>query len=108
MVLVQFQMQEKTPCGFTVSGHSGSGISGTDIVCAALSSAVIMTLNTLTEVMELHAEIEVRDGFSSLSIQDADALEEAAPLLHGFLLHVEELAKEYPKNIRILYGDFPF
>jgi len=37
--------------GFELEGHAGAGLYGNDIVCAALSSAVLMAANTITEII---------------------------------------------------------
>ena len=39
--------------GFRISGHSGCGEEGNDIVCAAVSSAAYMTANTVTEILSV-------------------------------------------------------
>ena len=84
--------------GWTVSGHAGAAESGKDIVCAAVSSAVYMTANTITEVCGVQAEIDVNDGWFSLKIdaKDADACH---TVLEGFSLHLQQLQQQYPEYI---------
>ena len=48
--------------GFHVYGHSGYAEAGEDIVCAAISSAVYMVINTITDIMHIDADVEVEDG----------------------------------------------
>jgi len=85
--------------GFALLGHAG-GIEGEDIVCAAVSSAAYMTANTLTEICGLSADIEIADGKLSLLLTETTA--SAKTVLEGFLLHLEELQKQYPKRIQVL------
>ena len=51
MIKAEFHTASGMINGFVVSGHSGYSGSGSDIVCAAVSSAVLMAANTLTDVM---------------------------------------------------------
>ena len=48
--------------GFSIDGHAGFGEAGTDIVCAAVSSAAYMTVNTITEVLHADAHVSADDG----------------------------------------------
>lgn len=89
--------------GFELTGHAGAGLSGSDIVCAAVSSAALMTANTITEITGIHAEITERDGFLRLMLSDCDAAR-CQELLKGFRLHLTELQKQYPNNLKVIYG----
>ena len=85
--------------GFSLKGHAG-GIEGSDIVCAAVSSAAYMTANTLTDICKLSADIDVADGCMSLLLTETNS--SAKTVLEGFILHLEELQKQYPKRIQVL------
>ena len=89
--------------GFEISGHSDYSQQGSDIVCASVSSAAYMTANTITEVIQLQADIKVSDGYMCLKLCDSD-VEKSADILAGFLIHVMELSKEYPQYIKIERG----
>ena len=52
MICADFHFGENG-ISFTVKGHSGSANAGEDIVCAAVSSAVYMAANTVTEILGL-------------------------------------------------------
>ena len=56
MIRVNFNKSGKLITGFECKGHSMSAPSGQDIVCAAVSSACLMTANTVTEVLKLDAD----------------------------------------------------
>lgn len=86
--------------GFRSSGHAGSGSAGKDIVCAAVSSAVYLTANTVTDVLKADASVEVKDGLMVLKISPADVLL-CASALKGLRLHLAALQKQYPDNIAI-------
>ena len=99
MIRTVFRLHENRVTGFSVKGHSGTAARGSDIVCAAVSSAAYMTVNTLTEIMGLQPEIEVRDGYLHCFLtEESDG---AGDILAGFRLHMRELAEQYPKAIKI-------
>ena len=83
---------------FTVKGHSGAGEQGEDIICAAVSSAAYMTVNTVTEVLGVETHAEDSDGYMHFSSRGSDA---AADIVRGFRLHMEQLAEQYPDYVTI-------
>ncbi|MGN0453476.1 MAG: ribosomal-processing cysteine protease Prp [Ruminococcus sp.] len=87
--------------GFRLDGHSGFAAEGEDIICAAISSAAYMTVNTITDVIGLDADTRVADGLLSMELSPRIA-PEAQDILNGFLLHIKELSKEYPNNITVI------
>lgn len=84
---------------FTIQGHSGSAEQGQDIVCAAVSSAAYMAVNTITEILGQKVDAEVSDGYMKISLSGSN--EAASDILRGLELHINELAKDYPDFIRI-------
>ena len=87
-------------CGFDVQGHSGQAVSGRDIVCAAVSAAVYMAANTLTEVSGCNADIHEADGTLTFTICEAD-IDKAQEVLKGLLIHLQGLVAQYPTFIKI-------
>ena len=86
--------------GFKVSGHTDdSGSAEARIVCSAVSSAVYLTANTLTDVVGAEAEIKVSDGDFSLFVKGDDPREQ--DLLKGLRLHLSQLAEQYHNYIVI-------
>lgn len=100
MTRVEFRYSGDKLCGFTISGHSGYAEEGEDIVCAAISSAALMTANTVTEIRHINAEITQDDGFLSLDLSGDEAAK-ADDLLAGLQLHLTLLSKEYPQFITV-------
>ena len=99
MIKVKFYLSDKLLSGFEISGHSGSADAGEDIICASVSSAAYMAANTVTDVLFIDAEIQVDDGYMKLVI--SEKLSEAQPILRGLKLHLESLAGDYPKHIKV-------
>ncbi|MEE0060505.1 MAG: ribosomal-processing cysteine protease Prp [Acutalibacteraceae bacterium] len=82
--------------GFRITGHSGFAESGSDIVCAAISSAAYLVANTITEVIRVSAEIDVNEDNGDMLLRvfqkDATACRD---ILQGFKLHMLALEEQY-------------
>lgn len=99
MIRIRFtQGRDGMLSGFCVHGHAGFAESGQDIVCAAVSSAVYMAANTVTEILGLSPEISQRDGTLSLSLSESEA-PAAQTELSGLQLHLQSLCEQYPDYI---------
>lgn len=103
MIVAKFCFGENGSAGFTVKGHAGFSVAGEDIVCAAVSSAVYMAANTVTEILGLSPEICECEGFLSLRLSK-DQAETALPILKGLCLHIEGLEEQYPDFIQVERG----
>lgn len=98
MVTAVFSTRDGRPCGFYVAGHSGWAAAGQDIVCSAVSSAVLLAANTLAD--ELPAgSARCEDGTFALYAPNAPL---AAPVLGGLLAHLRAIAKQYPHHVRVM------
>ena len=89
--------------GVFLEGHAGYGEAGTDIVCAAVSSAVYLTVNTLTEICHISPlSLRVGEGELFFRIEPKDE-PVCRDLLRGLKLHLTTLEEQYPKNLRVGY-----
>ena len=88
--------------GFSMNGHADHGEEGSDIVCAAVSSAAYMTVNTITEVLHADAQVSVDDGEMLVRVTRNQAVN-CRDLFAGFKLHMVGLEEQYPENIRVSY-----
>ncbi len=100
MIKVCFTRSKEFIKGFALKGHSGFSEEGTDILCAAVSSASYMTANTITEILGLNPEIEESEAKLTVKLSNAEA-PKAQDILKGFLLHIKELRGQYPQNITL-------
>lgn len=99
MIRACFSTRNGKPCGFTLKGHAGAAECGQDIVCAAVSSAAYMAVNTMTEILGAEVTADVRDGFMKISLcGENDA---ASDMIAGLRLHLKTLAEDYPDFIKI-------
>lgn len=99
MIKISFFSQRGALTGFEIKGHSGYAQSDEDdIVCAAVSSAAYMTVNTITDIICSQADIKVEDGYLSVK---TDGAGEIQTILKGLRLHLQQLSQDYPENIKV-------
>ena len=91
--------------GFSVSGHSGYAEEGSDIVCAAVSSAVQFAECTINDVLGNHANVKMNQDEPRVTLtlpaacDDEDAVQ---AVLTGFMLTICSLRDDYPDYIEVL------
>ena len=100
MIRVRFHTADDAIVGFTLDGHAGAGVSGQDIVCAAVSSAAYMTANTVTEIIGATADVTVDDGYMRVML--TDKIDGCQDILSGFRLHLEALQEQYPNRVHLM------
>ena len=88
--------------GFRISGHADFSESGSDIVCASISSAAYMTANTVTEIIHADAVTEADEGYMYLSVSKKDQAI-CQTILEGLKLHLVSLEEQYPENLNVFY-----
>ncbi len=80
-----------------IKGHANFADSGSDIVCAAVSSAVLTSVNLMFRVNENLIDYQESDGYVLIKVlkhDEDDVLENLVDVL-------TELEKQYSKNIKI-------
>ncbi len=102
MIRVKFLVGNRQLAGFEIRGHADFADIGEDIVCASVSSAAFMAANTITEIIGAKAEANADNGAMSLTVKEP--CERTGTVLKGLELHLTELSKQYPDNIKIIYG----
>ena len=103
MITVElYSDRECAPVGFQVSGHTG--VRGESVVCAAVSSACYMAANTITEILGVKADVSESDGYMRVTVS-GDGIPKAKAILAGLRLHMEQLAQQYPKQIKIQFSE---
>ncbi len=86
--------------GFSVSGHSGYSEAGSDIVCAAVSSAVMLTVNMCIDGFSVDGVTEVIEDTVKFTVKKQS--ENADKLIDSLREHLEALSEEYPDNITVV------
>ena len=107
MTSVTFHTEGSRITGFEAKGHSGFADAGTDIVCAAVTSAVRLVECTLNDVMGLCAHVKVNEKAAQITLRlpaalSAGAESTAQAILTGLMVHLTSLHEEYPEHIEVL------
>ena len=107
MTTVTFLTEESRIIGFDAIGHSGWDEEGSDIVCAAVTSAVRLVESTINDVMGLCASVKVHEESASISLRLPGGLSQTNEatcqnLLTGLMVFFAELHDEYPENIEVM------
>ena len=105
-----FRSPEFGLIGFEADGHSGFAEAGSDIVCAALSALTEATLNGIVNVAKAPAMYQRDDESAFLTACltpecTGDQLERAQILLQTLLEAVQAIARDYPRNVRIIFKE---
>ena len=108
MTTVTFRMEGDRITGFTVQGHSGYAEEGSDIVCAAVTSAVRLTECAVNDILGLEASVRVKEESISLKLPGGlcETNESTCQtLLTALMVYLTQLHEEYPENIIVLEED---
>lgn len=102
MIRAEFFSRDGIPAGFCISGHAGDA--GTDIVCAAVSSAAYLTANTATDIVGAEAGVRISDGRMSFRVAGKEAAK-CRDLLRGLEAHLTALRRQYPEKIDVIHTE---
>ena len=107
MTTITFHTEGSRIVGFDSKGHSGYAPEGTDIVCAAVTSAIRVVECTANDVMGLAAAVKVSERDARISLRlpgglSASAESTCQALLTGLMLYLSQLHDEYPQHIEVL------
>ena len=83
----------------TFKGHAGYDESGKDIVCAAVSSTMLCTVNAILLLNDNSIETFEYDNKFVINVLSNDNI--TIKLLENMLRCLESLEEKYPQNIRI-------
>ena len=96
MIIVQ--KKEKK---ISISGHALYDDYGKDIVCSAVSSIVITTINGITSIDESSIKVNTSDGIEIDVLKDDKV---TLSLINNMMNLLKDLEGQYPKNIKIKEG----
>ncbi len=82
----------------TVTGHALYAKHGEDIVCASVSTAIILSSNLISRFkQDKHVEVAIKEGYFQLNV--IKETPEVKHIVDNLLWTLEELRLQYPKNI---------
>ncbi|MBE0700953.1 MAG: ribosomal-processing cysteine protease Prp, partial [Acholeplasmataceae bacterium] len=72
---------------------------GEDIVCAAVSTAILVTANAIEHLgLTQHTETTIKEGYFNLQVKTDNAIVDG--LLKNLEYTFDELKKQYPKYMK--------
>ncbi len=99
MIRVVVKKEDSQISCVSILGHSMYDDYGKDIVCSAVSSIVITTVNGIYRVNQEYLSVEQKEDGLIISIHGND------DVLYSFILNMvdllTQLSKDYPKNVEI-------
>ena len=108
MIKADFRRCRNDITGFTVKGHAGYADSGQDIICAGVSSAIMLTVNTITDFIKADADIDINHentGYAYFELK-RPYKKEASVMLEAFSAHLKLLEEDYG-HIMVRISDTP-
>jgi len=105
MTRCEFTRDKERITRFSVSGHSGYGEAGTDIVCAAVSAAVELTVTIINDICGGKAKMRVKEEDARVTLTLPASCEEEEAIqaaLAGLMLYLCNLRDEYSDFIEVL------
>lgn len=96
--MILYTFNEKT-YEIKVSGHANYDVKGKDIVCASVSTAVIISANLITKFNEKeNVKLNIEDGYFHLKVINLTA--NIKTILDNLIWTLQELEKQYTKYIK--------
>lgn len=83
-----------------VTGHAGYDEYGKDIVCAAVSSVIITSINLILKTHDKYVRVIQKEGLIDLSVLKEDKT--VNEVLVNMMDMLKELSEEYEKNVKII------
>lgn len=102
MIKVNVKYNNNKVYELVIKGHAGYGVHGKDIVCAAVSSMAITTINN---IIALDDSVDYEEKSGLLIIRVKRDTEVNNKLLDNLVRMLTELREQYPKNIEIRNED---
>ena len=102
MIKVNVKKNNDNISELVIKGHAGYDVHGKDIVCAAVSSMAITTVNN---IIALDDSVCYEENSGLLIIRVKRDTEVNNKLLDNLVRMLTELKEQYPKNIEIRNED---
>jgi uncharacterized protein YsxB (DUF464 family) len=102
MIKVNVKYNNNKVYELVIKGHAGYDVHGKDIVCAAVSSMAITTVNN---IIALDDSVDYEENSGLLIIRVKNDTEINNKLLDNLVRMLTELENQYPKNIEIRNED---
>lgn len=104
MTKVTFSSRGDMLLSVDLLGHAGYAEEGEDIVCAAISSAVMLTHALLFDVQKLPVDTLIEDegAHIRITLPQGAGLARGQDALNALRLHLTELEQTYPEFLSVM------
>ena len=94
-----FERKNGRLCAVSVTGHAEYADAGEDVVCAAVSSAVQLSANLITDTFRDEAGVKAEDNLIGITLKGQAG--NGSAVLNGLCDHLQYLSEDYPGTIQI-------
>ena len=108
MTKITFYQNSDNQCiGFDAEGHSGYGVEGEDIVCAAISALVINTVNSIEQFTKDKFTLQVDQETAAIHFKlESSPSDDCLLLLNSLILGLTGMEDEqYTEFIDIIFEE---
>ncbi len=105
MIEITFDKKTDEIVGFHIKGHAYFARRGKDIVCSAVSSLALNTVNSVKELTDADFSGQVKEDGGMIDFTLNSHGQDATLLINSFELGVKGIMESYPKNVRITYRE---
>lgn len=104
MTKVTFSSREGKILSVDILGHAGYADEGEDIVCAAISSAVMLTHALLFDVQRIPVDTLIEDDGAHIRITlpEGAGMDRGQDALQALRLHFTELEQNYSEFLSVM------
>lgn len=104
MTKVTFSSRGDMLLSVDLLGHAGYAEEGEDIVCAAISSAVMLTHALLFDVQKLPVDTLIEDegAHIRITLPQGAGMARGQDALNALRLHLTELEQTYPEFLSVM------
>lgn len=104
MICVKVKEKNNELKSISVRGHAMYDVCGKDIVCSAVSTCVITTVNGILEIDDTLIDVEQKENEIIITLKEDNDIVNS--LLKNMIDILSDLERQYPKNIRLSKEEF--
>ncbi len=105
MITIEVNKDDTNILSINISGHAEYAEHGKDIVCAAVSSIAVVTVNAISKFDIEAVEAVEKDGYLDITLLKLDNT--TTTLMNNMLEHLSILEEDYPEYIKIVFKEDP-
>ncbi len=103
MTKIKFTRKNSRFVAFKLSGHTGKAEAGKDVLCSALSTASQMAVVAICEVANMQADVQIKDGFLSLAVQNPS--EQSDLIITALYKTLQSICEDQKKYVKLEVED---